>query len=557
MLIKKIIITNHPIFGDITLDLSHNKSIWKNIVFVGDNGTGKTSLLELINNPFIKNDCELEIEYEISKNELEKFIHSGKSSNAIDRRNYSSSYAYNAAKIRNNESNLNGKKDDITKSLESNPNIAIPLDSATFTLKKIIDTKLKHTTFKLTHLNETHEISNTNIIHSLLLHSESQYVFQNKNSSLMATSSIATKVQDILSSSNERSKIRLNEFFDAEGRFPKEGELIEETSRFKNAFEYMFNNITFSVLKNEISFKKYNKEIPLNSLSDGEKQIIIRGASIINAISANCNTILIDEPELNMHPKWQRKVLDFYKKLLSDNLESRKESQLFIATHSLEVLNSIDFSTDLVLIFKRDEVGKLIVKVGKENNLNTYANAAFDCSMANLLQETIILVEGSADVGLINKTIRAYGLQSRSLMVSQIHNIKSVNKDQNGSSHMDVFHKWLKNNSISKNKIVFLYDHATKKEDNIDGNLYVTSFKEINNANTYFPSDKFGIESLLILPPSFNINDVEDVRGRIIKKRVSGWVNKLPDQEAKKVLLNIKNKLDEIEKFINSESKLS
>ena len=117
---------------------------------------------------------------------------------------------------------------------------------------------------------------------------------------------------------------------------------------------------------------------------------------------------------------------------------------------------------------------------------------------------------------------------------------------------MDIFYKWLKRNSISKNKIVFLYDHDTKKEDSIDGNLYVTSFKEINNANNHFSSDKFGIESQLILPASFNINDVKDTRGRIIKKRVSGWVNKLPDQEAKKVLLNIKNKLDEIEKFINN-----
>ena len=45
---------------------------------------------------------------------------------------------------------------------------------------------------------------------------------------------------------------------------------------------------------------------------------------------------MIDEPELSMHPKWQRKILKYYKDLFAGNAGQR--TQIFIASHSDHVL---------------------------------------------------------------------------------------------------------------------------------------------------------------------------------------------------------------------------
>jgi hypothetical protein len=37
-----------------------------------------------------------------------------------------------------------------------------------------------------------------------------------------------------------------------------------------------------------------------------------------NKNSINGNPILIDEPEISLHPNWQLKILDFYKNIFID-----------------------------------------------------------------------------------------------------------------------------------------------------------------------------------------------------------------------------------------------
>lgn len=60
---------------------------------------------------------------------------------------------------------------------------------------------------------------------------------------------------------------------------------------------------------------------------------------------------MIDEPELSMHPKWQEKILQYYKNLFTNNTGSQK-AQLFFATHSEHVLNEAlkDQNNNLVII---------------------------------------------------------------------------------------------------------------------------------------------------------------------------------------------------------------
>ncbi|MDO4276522.1 MAG: AAA family ATPase [Eubacteriales bacterium] len=106
---------------------------------------------------------------------------------------------------------------------------------------------------------------------------------------------------------------------------------------------------TFKQTSKKYRFEKHGKEIPVDSLSTGEKQIVFRGAHLLKNInSMSGGIVLVDEPELSMHPKWQQKVLQYYRSLFNKN--GSQDAQMIIATHSEYVLRSALEDRDNVLI---------------------------------------------------------------------------------------------------------------------------------------------------------------------------------------------------------------
>ena len=102
----------------------------------------------------------------------------------------------------------------------------------------------------------------------------------------------------------------------------------------------MFTDLKFEGITNSNGFKdvlfknKKNDEIRIDDLSTGEKQIVIRGGYMLKYQKfIKSNFILIDEPELSLHPEWQKKILQFYKKLFTDE-NGKQTAQIFVATHS-------------------------------------------------------------------------------------------------------------------------------------------------------------------------------------------------------------------------------
>ena len=121
---------------------------------------------------------------------------------------------------------------------------------------------------------------------------------------------------------------------------PPDSEKDKRIKRFTKAFELMFGDtIKFEGIKdNSIPlFKKDGQNINIQSLSSGEKQIIFRGIYLLRNIDIYDNMpILIDEPEISMHPKWEKKIYDYYKEIFSK--DGNQTSQLIIATHSEHIL---------------------------------------------------------------------------------------------------------------------------------------------------------------------------------------------------------------------------
>lgn len=98
----------------------------------------------------------------------------------------------------------------------------------------------------------------------------------------------------------------------------------ERIPRFTKAFNRMFDNLTYSHVSTEkgrkvILFQKYGKNIPINNLSSGEKQIVYRGCFLLKDVNAiNGAFVFIDEPEISLHPSWQTKVMDYYKGIFTN-----------------------------------------------------------------------------------------------------------------------------------------------------------------------------------------------------------------------------------------------
>lgn len=117
-------------------------------------------------------------------------------------------------------------------------------------------------------------------------------------------------------------------------------------SRFTKAFNDFFDNMTYSCIKGEkgeaeIYFEKYGNQIPIDLLSTGEKQIVFRGIYLLqNLKRLTGGVLLIDEPELSLHPKWQNKILKYYQTLFTDPSTNKMQVQLILATHSERILSS-------------------------------------------------------------------------------------------------------------------------------------------------------------------------------------------------------------------------
>lgn len=86
--------------------------------------------------------------------------------------------------------------------------------------------------------------------------------------------------------------------------------------------------------------------------------------------------MLIDEPELSMHPKWQQKILEFYRNLF--NVDGKQTVQMIIATHSEYVVKSALEDSDNVLVIALEDNNGVVKarRIQKSNMLLPTITAA-------------------------------------------------------------------------------------------------------------------------------------------------------------------------------------
>ncbi len=275
----------------------------------------------------------------------------------------------------------------------------------------------------------------------------------------------------------------------------------ERMSRFTRAFDYMFDDLSYSHISNrgnhkEVVFQKNGIDVPIDSLSSGEKQIVYRGCFLLKDVNAiNGAFVFIDEPEISLHPKWQTKIMDFYKRIFTDEI-GVQTSQIFAVTHSPFIIHNDNRKNDKVIVLARDENGNIIVKDKPEYYMCNSIEAvqdAFSVSNFSAEQPTVYL-EGRTDEMYFNKALEVFELEVP-FRFQWVGHLKNNNSEEfSGKDNLNKAFQFLVG-CKPKNKGVCLFDCDTSRQEINDNNIYIKVIPSYENAKGM----KKGIENALIL----------------------------------------------------------
>lgn len=225
--------------------------------------------------------------------------------------------------------------------------------------------------------------------------------------------------------------------------------------RFLRAFETMFPDKRFKELRRDgeqlqLVFEEFGRESTLGTLSSGEKQIVFRGGELLrNRGSVGGSIVLFDEPELSLHPDWQGRVVDFLKQALLQ--ADGTHPQLILATHSPFIVHGAAGSK--VVILRKDRTTGVVSEDPNPQYPAAYGMAAvrafnLDAFLADAKHHTILFVEGGSDVQILQHAWRALRGGSPPFDI----------RDAHGASNIAVTLNHLETSGTRGRRVIGLFD---------------------------------------------------------------------------------------------------
>jgi len=344
---------NHPILGDLYLDFRHKEDStpYENIVFIGENGSGKTTVMQSIVD-FMAGLTSKFFEYI-------KYEAQGK--------------IYTAAPLELERDGFYTVEDEENNKIEMRINKIIhndKLDKHPANIRK----------YGFAYSKARSDFKTTKITSTTTKKLDDD---EKRNSD---DSDDYTELKQLLIDVQERDYEELDSWTNKQKNITRS--TIDnfkkhnyKTNRFKTAFDNFFLNIkyigynTFDKEK-KVILEKNNKEINIDDLSTGEKQIVFRGAYLLQNINNLCESIIfVDEPEISMHPLWQKKILKYYQEMFKEN--EVQKVQMFFSTHSTQIVKNA-FDSNMLLIILSNNNGKISAQRMDDVNdmsLNTITSA--------------------------------------------------------------------------------------------------------------------------------------------------------------------------------------
>lgn len=332
----------------------------------------------------------------------------------------------------------------------------------------------------------------------------------------------------------------------------------ERMPRFTSAFERMFEDLRYDRIDNkgghkEIVFKKYGREVPIEALSSGEKQVVYRGCFLLKDANATKGAfVFIDEPEISLHPDWQKRVMDYYKAMFTD-ASGRQTSQIFCVTHSPFVVHKENRCNDKVVVLARDEEGRVVAKDRPEYyrcDSLVVIEDAFDFS-GFVEEASTVYVEGPTDERYFTRAAEVFGYASK-LTFRCVGKSTEGGGKGTGCNNLKHAAEFLANRGFNfKNACIFDCDVSKIPEDS--GAVHVVRMENHSNAKLI----SRGIENALILDdvdmdPFYSSKEIIGDYGEkktipeFNKTSFCHYICSLEDESLKGIFANLRPILDEL-----------
>jgi len=166
----------------------------------------------------------------------------------------------------------------------------------------------------------------------------------------------------------------------------------------------------------EITLKKDGREFLLTQASSGEKEIINFLIGIF-AFNIRNGLIIIDEPDLHLHPQWQRLLIDLF-----IELSHKTDNQFIIATHSPIFIDERTIS-NVIRIYK-DHTGTSRSTKIRGGHLPQAKDVLHIVNSHNneklFFTDKVVLVEGIKDRLIFKKMISLYQSESGKTQVVEV-----------------------------------------------------------------------------------------------------------------------------------------
>ena len=313
MKIKNLHIKEFKGLRDISINFEKNDKPLDLVVLAGSNGSGKTRILESILDYFQKI-----VNYIENENVAGVFFETDEQ-NCLNQ-GYDSNMLYLILNYYNDENNVERGRKVVEENLKVFPKIIYVPTETNFQKVEIASPML------------VREYKFLNIVDTELIKDVPSY--------------IATKIIEM---ANDQEDTPMQEIRTAV--FKEINEIFEILD-----LDIKISGISKNAKSIPIFTNSSGDKFDINELSSGEKQLFLRTLAI-RMLNPENSIILIDEPELSLHPKWQQRIIDVYRKI-------GKNNQIIIATHSPHILGSV--KKENIILLDKDGEGKIVVKTGNE-----------------------------------------------------------------------------------------------------------------------------------------------------------------------------------------------
>lgn len=312
MKVENIKYNGHKLFNNLEIDFKDsNEEILNTIVIIGENGVGKTTLLKSIYEAFEIDERGYK---EIGNNEVE----------------LTPALYTVTVKLKENEYGIihpDGHSSELDK---DDPKVVYMPAEINFEKINKVDNTLNFTPYFTNIIDQ----SITGNIPSFIATKINKEIFKNRNKTIgEVIDNVCNDINNIFS-------------------------IMELDVKLVGLSE---TNETKPIFRNSLG-----KEFDIAGLSSGEKQLFLRALSL-KFLDVNNSVILIDEPEISLHPEWQRKIINVYESIGENN-------QFIIATHSPHIIGGIE--SKQLRVLKKEKDGINIV--GSDELNETYGKSIGD-----------------------------------------------------------------------------------------------------------------------------------------------------------------------------------